>query len=53
MTWAWLEIVEILHHAKRRPLVDRVFEMAEVPKAFARLAEGPVGKVLVKVESKK
>ena len=33
----------------RRPVVDRVFDFEDVKAAFARLAEGPMGKVLVRV----
>jgi NADPH:quinone reductase-like Zn-dependent oxidoreductase len=32
-----------------RPLVDSVFGFEELPKAFARLKEGPMGKVLLRV----
>ena len=31
------------------PLIDRVFPFDELPAAFARLAEGPMGKLLLKV----
>ena len=33
----------------KRQVVDGVFEFEDVKKAFARLAEGPMGKVLVRV----
>jgi NADPH2:quinone reductase len=45
----WDEIVRILQRSGQRPLVDRVFGFDDVPAAFARLREGPFGKVLVKV----
>ncbi|MCL5744458.1 MAG: zinc-binding alcohol dehydrogenase family protein [Acidobacteria bacterium] len=45
----WKQIVERLAGAGRRPVIDRVFLFEEVPAAFARLAEGPMGKVLVRV----
>jgi len=45
----WKEIVARLAAAGRRPVIDRVFPFEEVPAAFARLAEGPMGKVLVRV----
>ena len=32
-----------------KPLVDRVFPFDQIQKAFARLAEGPMGKVLLKI----
>jgi len=46
---AWKEIVARLEAAGRKPVVDRVFPFEEVKGAFARLAEGPMGKVLVRV----
>jgi hypothetical protein len=46
---AWLEIVRRLDQVNRRPVVDSVFPFAEVKAAFARLAEGPMGKVLIRV----
>jgi NADPH2:quinone reductase len=46
---AWFRIVGRLDSAGRRPLVDHVFAFEEVRAAFARLAEGPLGKVVVRV----
>ncbi|WP_321477553.1 zinc-binding alcohol dehydrogenase family protein [uncultured Paludibaculum sp.] len=46
---AWAEIVRRLDAMGRRPVVDQVFPFENVKQAFARLAEGPMGKVLVKV----
>jgi NADPH2:quinone reductase len=46
---AWSEIVRRLETAGKRPVVDRVFPFEEVKAAFARLAEGPMGKVVVRV----
>jgi NADPH2:quinone reductase len=46
---AWRQIVARLDALGRRPVVDGVFPFAEVPAAFARLAAGPMGKVLVRV----
>lgn len=46
---AWDGIVEKLEFTRQRPLIDAVFGMEEVQEAFARLKEGPLGKVLVKV----
>jgi NADPH2:quinone reductase len=43
----WSEVVARLGEA--RPLVDHVFPFGDVPAAFARLAEGPMGKVVVAV----
>jgi NADPH:quinone reductase len=45
----WKEIVARLDQAGRRPVIDHVFEFTEVKDAFRRLAEGPMGKVLVRV----
>jgi NADPH:quinone reductase len=46
---AWQDIVETLDTAGVRPPIDRVFPMEDVQGAFARLHEGPMGKVLVDV----
>jgi NADPH2:quinone reductase len=45
----WTEIVRRMGEAGKRPVVDRVFPFEEAVSAFARLAEGPMGKVLVRV----
>ena len=47
----WEQIVDRLKRINMRPLVDKVFPMAEVPLAFAHLARGPMGKVVVDVRS--
>ena len=44
---AWTEIVKTLDKAGRRPIVDQVFPFDQVQEAFARLATGPMGKVVV------
>ncbi len=44
----WKQIVERLDAAGRRPVVDGVFPFEEVPAAFGRLSQGPMGKVLVR-----
>jgi NADPH2:quinone reductase len=46
---AWNEIVKRLDKIGKRPVVDQVFPFTDVKRAFARLGEGPMGKVLVKV----
>jgi len=46
---AWTEVLALLQRTNTRPLVDRVFPVEELPEAFARLATGPMGKVLIKV----
>jgi NADPH2:quinone reductase len=45
---AWRKIVARLQRDGRRPVVDSVFQFEDVKAAFARLAEGPMGKVLVR-----
>jgi len=47
----WKEIVRRLNELGKRPVVDLVFPFLDVKEAFARLAKGPMGKVLVKVIS--
>lgn len=46
----WQEVLKLLAHSGARPLVDSVFPFDQLPKAFARLAEGPLGKVLLQVK---
>jgi len=45
----WKEIVRRLSEAGKRPVIDRIFPFEDVMGAFHRLAEGPMGKVLVRV----
>jgi NADPH2:quinone reductase len=45
----WKEMVRRLAESGRRPVVDRVFPFEDVVSAFGRLAEGPMGKVVVRV----
>ncbi len=46
---AWKEITGRLNAMGQKPVVDHVFAFEDVKQAFARLAEGPMGKVLVRV----
>jgi len=46
---AWQQIIPLLSAANARLLVDSVFAFDELPKAFERLAAGPMGKVLLAV----
>jgi NADPH:quinone reductase len=46
---AWKQIVDRLDATGKRPVVDGVFRFEDVKAAFARLAQGPMGKVLVRV----
>lgn len=47
---AWREVVRLLANADQRPLVDRVFAFDQLPQAFARLHEGPMGKVVLSMK---
>jgi NADPH2:quinone reductase len=46
---AWKEIVDRLDAIGQRSLVDSIVSFEEVKKGFARLAQGPMGKVVVRV----
>lgn len=46
---AWERIAELLHAHGQRPPVDRVFAMEEVQAAFAHMAAGPLGKVVIDI----
>jgi NADPH2:quinone reductase len=46
---AWRAVVAAMDGARARPVLDKTFAMQAVPEAFARLAGGHLGKVLVKV----
>ena len=46
---AWTEITNRLNAAGQKPVIDKVFSFEDVKAAFHRLAEGPMGKVLVRV----
>jgi NADPH2:quinone reductase len=48
---AWQLVVELLARAGARPQVDKVFPFDQLPRAFERLARGPMGKVLLAVRS--
>ena len=45
---AWKEIVGRLKATGKRPVADSIFAFEDVKAAFARLAQGPMGKVLVR-----
>ena len=45
----WKEIVRRLEAMRKRPIIDRIYPFDEVKQAFARLAQGPLGKVVVRV----
>ena len=45
---SWKEIVARLDAAGEKPVIDGLFPFADVKPAFARLNQGPMGKVLVR-----
>lgn len=46
---AWKTVLSLLARSGARPLVDGVLPFAQLPDAFARLAAGPMGKVLLAI----
>jgi NADPH:quinone reductase len=46
---AWQDVVKILAKTGARPLVDHLFDFDQIPQAFERLSQGPLGKVLVRI----
>ncbi len=46
---AWKEIVDRLDAIRQRPQVDTIVPFEDVKTGFARLAQGPMGKVLVRM----
>lgn len=47
---AWKTLVGLMDKSGAKPLVDHVFAFEELPQAFARLKQGPMGKVLLQVK---
>jgi len=47
----WLEVVRRLNATGARPVIDSVHSFGDVKTAFAQLARGPMGKVLVRIAS--
>lgn len=47
---SWEQVLKLLSRTGARPLVDSVFPFEQLPQAFARLAEGPMGKVVLQVK---
>jgi NADPH2:quinone reductase len=45
----WGEIIDWMGRIGARPVIDSVFRFDQLREAFARLAEGPLGKVLMEV----
>jgi len=48
---AWRDIVGVLDGAGQRPLIDSVYGFDDVQAAFGQLATGPVGKVVIALDS--
>ena len=46
----WLKLLQILNKTGARPIVDSVFPLQQLPQAFERLAQGPMGKVLLAIK---
>ncbi len=46
---AWAQIIRRLNVTGQKPVIDKIFPFEDVKPAFERLAEGPMGKVLVRV----
>jgi NADPH2:quinone reductase len=47
---AWQQVIQLLGRKGARPLVDSVFPFDQLPQAFQRLAQGPMGKVLLEIK---
>ncbi len=47
---AWNLVLQTLAKTGAKPLIDHVFNFEQVPAAFGRLAQGPMGKVLVRIQ---
>ncbi len=47
---AWKALTDLMNRAGAKPIVDQVFAFEDLPKAFARLKDGPMGKVLLRVK---
>ncbi len=45
----WQKVLETMAEKKQKPLVDKIFDFADLPAAFEHLAAGPMGKVLLRV----
>jgi len=46
---AWARVLDLMAAKGSRPIVDSVFPFEKLPEAFARLAQGPMGKVILRV----
>jgi NADPH2:quinone reductase len=50
---AWKQILKLLDRHGSRPLVDHVYPFEQISQAFARLKQGPMGKVVIAVKAVK
>jgi NADPH2:quinone reductase len=48
---AWQDVLQLLRRTGARPLIDSVFPFDQLREAFTRLAQGPMGKVLIEVKA--
>ena len=46
---AWRKSLQVLGKTNAKPLVDSIYDFDQLPQAFERLAEGPLGKILLRV----
>jgi NADPH2:quinone reductase len=46
---AWRQIIARLDIVQKRPVVDSIFAFEDLREAFVRLAQAPLGKVLVRI----
>jgi len=47
---AWGEVLSLLNRTGAKPLIDSVHPFENLKDAFAQLARGPMGKVLIRVK---
>lgn len=45
----WSRVVALLDRTGDRPVIDHVYDFADLPAAFERLKQGPMGKVLLRI----
>jgi NADPH2:quinone reductase len=48
---AWAKVLELLNGTRAKPLVDSMWEFPQLRHAFDRLAQGPMGKVVLRVKA--
>lgn len=47
----WKSVIELLDRTSAKPVIDSVHPFDALPAAFARLKEGPMGKVLIRISA--